>query len=57
MCDKIGCQFWDALRLSKCARWNEDEGLLCAGAPKCGASEFSPRSYMNRCYCACIVSV
>lgn len=43
VCARVGCEFWDALRVRKCTHWNKNEGLLRAGAPKCGASEFSPR--------------
>lgn len=47
VCVRVGCEFWDALRVRKCTRWNKNEGLLRVGAPKCVASEFSPCWYVN----------
>lgn len=41
---QVGREFWESTESQQvCARWKEDEDLICAGAPKCGASECSSR--------------
>lgn len=34
VCARVGCEFWDALRVRRCTHWNKNEGLLRADAPK-----------------------